>query len=489
MSSQDLAKAAAVSPESTIESANTWNHILKKRDREKSDGKDGKKLVCESTVESAPRRNFVKRAAVATAAVAIGGTALLRNNLIPESSASSATCTVTTPGSNTSGRLAVWNGKAEITDTGPASLCGSSCLAILCVLNLGHGTGVCACSVFGIGVRGGSPGATGVLGTSCAGTGVCGSSILGAGVYGSSVCSAGVQGRSLYCTSCKVGGSSPGVCGQSVSGPGVKGTSTSGTGVTGTTCSGAYGVMGQSKSSTGWGVFGTASAKTGETYGVIGTVCSLCGVGVIGCALTGTGVRGVSICGIGVYGSSKSHIGVIGTSASSIGVVGESCSGYGVLAGSCGVDAIPIAAIGAKGQKANLMQFEKYGGCLLSVVNKCGWLGLGATSAPTTLHVGGSVSARIATPTSAYSMGNTDFAVLANATSAPFTVTLPAASTAAGMIVFIKKIDTSTNAVTVAAHGTDKIEGKASESLSKKYESLTLISDGSANWYVLSNAT
>ena len=71
-------------------------------------------------------------------------------------------------------------------------------------------------------------------------------------------------------------------------------------------------------------------------------------------------------------------------------------------------------------------------------------------------------------------------------------MTLPAASTAAGMMVHVKKIDSvTTNAVTVAASGKDKIEGKASKSLTKEYGNLTLISDSQSpgNWYILSKAT
>jgi len=55
--------------------------------------------------------------------------------------------------------------------------------------------------------------------------------------------------------------------------------------------------------------------------------------------------------------------------------------------------------------------------------------------------------------------------------------------------VHVKKVDTSTNIVTVAAAGTDKIEGATSKLLSKQYSSLTLVADGTSNWYLISNAT
>jgi hypothetical protein len=116
-------------------------------------------------------------------------------------------------------------------------------------------------------------------------------------------------------------------------------------------------------------------------------------------------------------------------------------------------------------------------------------LGVGTTSPQTTLQVNGSMSARISTQSSNYTMTASDFAILANASNAAITITLPAASTAAGMMVHVKKIDGTLNLVNVAASGSDKIEGKSSDSLSKKYKSLTLISDGSATWYILSKAS
>jgi len=188
-----------------------------------------------------------------------------------------------------------------------------------------------------------------------------------------------------------------------------------------------------------------------------------------------------------IHAASSSGVGVLGVSCCGIGVAGTGATGVEASAISC--NAVPLVVQGQTFQQADLQHWKLITqGTPLSVVNNNGWLGIGATSAPTTLHVGGSLSAKVVTPSTTYDMGNADFAVLANALSAGFTVTLPPAATAAGMIVFVKKIDSSANAVKVAAKGTDKIETKASEALSKPFKSLTLISDGSANWYVLSNS-
>lgn len=71
--------------------------------------------------------------------------------------------------------------------------------------------------------------------------------------------------------------------------------------------------------------------------------------------------------------------------------------------------------------------------------------------------------------------------VLANASSAPFTVTLPAV--AAGKVAVVKKVDSTANAVTVApASGT--IDGLASLSLTREGQVFAVVCDGT-NWFVL----
>jgi len=72
-----------------------------------------------------------------------------------------------------------------------------------------------------------------------------------------------------------------------------------------------------------------------------------------------------------------------------------------------------------------------------------------------------------------------------------YRVTLPPAKTAFGMMVFIKRADTtfnSSNAVKVAPNGTDKIENLSSITLKKQFDSLELISDGSGVWYIFDSS-
>jgi hypothetical protein len=235
------------------------------------------------------------------------------------------------------------------------------------------------------------------------------------------------------------------------------------------------------------------------------------GIAVYGQTDSGRGIEGYALTtGFGVYGISSCSSGVIGrqtyacatpTTCGPFGVCGASASrfgagirGYSTAAGGIGILAsegnpcsVPFVARGYCGQKANLMEFENNVPAALSIINPNGWFGIGTTSAPTTLTVGGSLSAKTVIATRNYKMGNDDFAVLANGT---LTVTLPPASTATGMIVFVKNASTSTVTIEAYKKGseTDTIEGASSKSLKKQYDSMQLISNGTKEWFVLGNS-
>jgi len=69
------------------------------------------------------------------------------------------------------------------------------------------------------------------------------------------------------------------------------------------------------------------------------------------------------------------------------------------------------------------------------------------------------------------------------------TFNLTAASTLAdGFVVTLKKIDSSSNAVTVDANSSETIDGELTVSLSTQYETTTLICDGS-NWHTVLAST
>jgi hypothetical protein len=498
----------------------------------------------ESTIDSANRRSFLRKTALLGASVGVGGALLGNNEILPRASARSA-----------------------------GSVCGCcpTCYGVKGVSVTG--TGVEGFSTKGYGVHGYSCKGTGVVGGGAT-YGVWGESCSGYGVYGDSYCAGGVVGYSslgpgVYgITEClaPVHPSLIGVYGQAMKGTGVSGQSICGPGVRGvssgnTGCS--NGVVGCSSSTSASGILGK-----GKKYGVFGSSstgcavygCSPCGIGVVGVSKERSGVYGKSTnkygvygcspCSIGIYGKGKTygvqgcstnscgrHVGVVGNTGHgngsagvagyaiggccrnqnvTAGVFGQSdayfgqgvsgvanpvggCGGgVGVIGksnGLCGIGVkgvagttctIPIVASGASGQFANLQEWET--GCATrSVVNKCGWFGVGSNYVPTTLTVGGSLSARTVVATTNYEMGATDFAVLA---SGKIKITLPPASTATGMIIFVK--NTSTDKVTIEPFGnsseSDSIEGATSKHLKKQYDSLQLISNGSNEWFVLGNS-
>lgn len=90
------------------------------------------------------------------------------------------------------------------------------------------------------------------------------------------------------------------------------------------------------------------------------------------------------------------------------------------------------------------------------------------------------------TRTAAISLGAASASVnLCDATTAAFTITLPAASTQNGLAYTIKKIDSSANAVTVASGG-GTIDSAATYSLAAQYKYVRVVSNGT-NWFIIGN--
>jgi len=127
--------------------------------------------------------------------------------------------------------------------------------------------------------------------------------------------------------------------------------------------------------------------------GVYGYCNKVSGFGVYGANNSGKAVYGLSQVSTGVYGESVGGNGVEGrataTSGTTAGVRGQSDSSSGIgvigLAGNAG--AKPIVAKGASGQTANLQEWQDNAGSPLSVVDKIGWLGVGAASPVSPIHV------------------------------------------------------------------------------------------------------
>lgn len=94
----------------------------------------------------------------------------------------------------------------------------------------------------------------------------------------------------------------------------------------------------------------------------------------------------------------------------------------------------------------------------------------------------------IVAKTTTYAATTNDEVILADATSASFTITLPAANTA-GKVLCITKSDATANTVTIARAGSDTIAGVTSRIIKTRYAQLRLVSDGTSTWYVLGDTT
>ena len=99
---------------------------------------------------------------------------------------------------------------------------------------------------------------------------------------------------------------------------------------------------------------------------------------------------------------------------------------------------------------------------------------------------GKSANYTVVAPTSgSTTTGDAGKLLTGNASGGIFTFTLPQASTCAGMRVAFKKIDSSSNAITLAAFAGDNIDGQASFSLTSQYNYVILVCTGSV-WEIIS---
>lgn len=99
------------------------------------------------------------------------------------------------------------------------------------------------------------------------------------------------------------------------------------------------------------------------------------------------------------------------------------------------------------------------------------------------IDVGGGQSVNYSVITSSVVLDGGDYVSLCDASGGAFTVTLPTAADHAGQAYYIKKIDSSANAITVDGNGST-IDGDATADIPAQYEAWKLVSDGS-NWHVL----
>jgi hypothetical protein len=92
----------------------------------------------------------------------------------------------------------------------------------------------------------------------------------------------------------------------------------------------------------------------------------------------------------------------------------------------------------------------------------------------------------ITTTLTSYTLKNSDKTILADASSASFTVTLPGAATVEeGKTYTVKRTNAGTNTVIVDGNGSETIDGIPSLRLNQRFDYLQLQSDGT-NWMVIS---
>jgi hypothetical protein len=87
------------------------------------------------------------------------------------------------------------------------------------------------------------------------------------------------------------------------------------------------------------------------------------------------------------------------------------------------------------------------------------------------------------TKTAAYTATTTDYLIVADATTAGFTVTLPSASSVTGQQFIVKKKDSTTNVVTIAT-AAGSIDNAVSPTITTQNTSVTLQSDGTQYWRI-----
>jgi hypothetical protein len=115
-------------------------------------------------------------------------------------------------------------------------------------------------------------------------------------------------------------------------------------------------------------------------------------------------------------------------------------------------------------------------------------VGINTQTPNATLHVNGSISAKLITETGDYDLDsgtNSDvYTILHNNTGADNDITLPTVATYPDRVYNIKKISGPTYTTTILTTGAENIDGAASYVLNKQYESVTVVSDGS-NWFIV----
>ena len=114
-----------------------------------------------------------------------------------------------------------------------------------------------------------------------------------------------------------------------------------------------------------------------------------------------------------------------------------------------------------------------------------GKVGIGTTTASSTLQVAGTIALPITTKTASYTASVSDHTIVCNNTAGAINITLPAAAGCSGRIYVVKKISGVSNNVVIDGNASETIDGSTTRTLTVQYESVMIQSDG-ANWVILS---
>jgi hypothetical protein len=109
---------------------------------------------------------------------------------------------------------------------------------------------------------------------------------------------------------------------------------------------------------------------------------------------------------------------------------------------------------------------------------------VGNISATGNLNIGGGLVTPITTVNTNTTLLSSNYVVLADASSSSVRIQLPAASLHTGRTYHIKKIDNTTNLVTLSGNIAETIDGLNTQAINAQYISLTIVSNGT-NWFII----
>lgn len=147
----------------------------------------------------------------------------------------------------------------------------------------------------------------------------------------------------------------------------------------------------------------------------------------------------------------------------------------------------PTAVLQVRGQGTTTNELVKFANSADNarlIILDSGLSGFSTAVPTSTVHITGSFATRVQTITGATTLDSTYSTILCDATSAGFTVTLPAATGCSGRIYNIKKIDSTGNTVTIDGDSAETIDGAATKVINTQYSGYTIQSNGTS-WYII----